>query len=85
MARTILRDSARLSQLVKELRELVQAIDNEENVPERYASTLAGMLADSDANDLMRCWETVGRLERWSRFESRTTERYTRLLPEVAA
>lgn len=80
MARTILRDAVRLEQLATELRALLDAIDNEENVPERYDSTVAGVLADFDAQNLTLAWEIVGRLKRWAQFP-KLGERYTRVLP----
>jgi hypothetical protein len=85
MARTILRDAHRLGRLAEELKALQAAIDNEENVPERFESTLAGELADADAELLSLATRSVTRLARWARFEAHVTERYTRLLPQSAA
>lgn len=83
MARTILRDDQRLAHLAEELKTLVAAIDNEENVPERYESTLAAELASADAELLSQSLKVVHRLQRWSMFETTVIERYTRLLPQV--
>lgn len=85
MAKTIVRDAARLDQLAQELKQLSAAIDNDVNVPERFDSTLAGELASADAEILTLAIGTVQRLQRWARFESTITERYTRLLPQVEA
>ena len=85
MAKTTLRDTARLEQLAHELKQLSAAIDNEVNVPERYDSTLAGELASADAEVLTLAISTVQRLAHWSRFEATITERYTRLLPQIEA
>lgn len=83
MARTIIRDAVRLEALAGELAALQRALDNEENVPERYASTLAGELADADSERLTHAEHVVRRLGRWARHERWTPERYTRK-PEPA-
>lgn len=85
MAKTILRDAERLERLAEELKRLAASIDNEENVPERYDSTLAAELASADAELLSQSLKVVHRLQRWAMFETTVTERYTRLLPQVAA
>lgn len=85
MARSIIRDSVRLEKLAVELTLLMAAIDNDENVPERYDSTLGGALASLDAAILSQAWLIVSRLERWAKFEQSRTERYTRRLPASVA
>jgi hypothetical protein len=83
MARTFLRDAARLDRLARELDSLLESLDNSENVPERYDSTLAGELAAADAELVARAKAVVFRLELWARFPASDRERYTRRLEPV--
>lgn len=80
MAKTILRDEVRLDRLHAELMKLAAAIDNEENVPSRYESNLAGLLADVDEHRLLAAAESVHRLLLWARFPNSDRERYTRII-----
>lgn len=78
MARTILRDAVRLEALDRELTALRDALDREENVPERFHSTLAGSLADLDAHVLTTAHDVIHRLGLWARYNNRPEEQYTR-------
>lgn len=85
MARTFLRDAARLNQLHAELVALRDTIDNDQVVPERYHSTLAGYLSESDQQVITQAILVAHRLELWARFPSVHADSYVRTQPEAVA
>jgi hypothetical protein len=61
-------DAEWLDDLWGRLSMLADLIDREECVPERYASTLAGELAEADSRAIRQALYVIARIERWAGF-----------------